>query len=252
MNGGPSQVDTWDYKPELEKRDGQELEGLRQEHRLLHRPGRAADEVAVQVRPARAERERGSPRSSRTWPSTSTRWRSSTRCWTESNNHSPALFQINTGMSRMGFPCVGSWVTYGLGTESQNLPGVRRDVRHARPRLPKGHAQNWGAGFLPSVYQGTALKPQGDPIDNLDAAGRHDRRPAAGAARPARQAEPAGSWSSTPARPSWPPAIESFELAYRMQMAAPEALDVDAETEGDADALRPRQPEVRRTSPSSA
>ena len=116
MNGGPSQVDTWDYKPELDKRDGQELAGLRQEHRLLHRPGRAADEVAVQVRAARPVAGRGSRRSSRTWPSTSTRWRSSTRCYTETNNHSPALFKINTGMSRMGFPCVGSWVTYGLGT----------------------------------------------------------------------------------------------------------------------------------------
>jgi hypothetical protein len=44
-------------------------------------------------------------------------------CWTESNNHSPALFQINSGLNRMGFPCVGSWVTYGLGTQNKNLPG---------------------------------------------------------------------------------------------------------------------------------
>ena len=93
--------------------------------------------------------------------------------------------------------------------------------------LPKGHAQNWGAGFLPSVYQGTALKPQGDPIDNLDRARRHDRRPAAGAARPARPSSTGGTWSSSPARPSWRPGSRRFELAYRMQMAAPEALDVD-------------------------
>ena len=88
--------------------------------------------------------------------------------FTESNNHSPALFMMNTGMPRMGFPCVGSWVTYGLGSESQNLPGF---VVMSDPQgrgLPKGHAANWGAAFLPGVYQGTHLHPKGPPIDNLE------------------------------------------------------------------------------------
>ena len=89
-------------------------------------------------------------------------------CFTETNNHSPALFQINTGMSRMGFPCVGAWVTYGLGTENQNLPGFVVMYDTLGRGLPKGHAQNWGAGFLPGVFQGTALNAQGAPIDNLD------------------------------------------------------------------------------------
>jgi hypothetical protein len=82
----------------------------------------------------------------------------------ESNNHSPALFMMNTGMTRMGFPCVGSWATYGLGTENQNLPAfcVMSDPRGRG--LPKGSAQNWGSGFLPGVFQGTYLRPQGDAI----------------------------------------------------------------------------------------
>jgi hypothetical protein len=87
--------------------------------------------------------------------------------YTESNNHSPALFMMNCGLPRMGFPCVGSWVTYGLGSESRDLPGF---VVMSDPKgrgLPKGHAANWSAGFLPGVYQGTHLRPTGDPIDNL-------------------------------------------------------------------------------------
>ena len=68
-------------------------------------------------------------------------------CYTHTNNHSPALFEINTGMSRMGFPCLGSWVTYGLGTENQNLPAFVAMYDTLGRGLPKGHAQNWGAGF---------------------------------------------------------------------------------------------------------
>ena len=87
--------------------------------------------------------------------------------YSESNNHSTALFKMNCGLPRMGFPCVGSWVTYGLGSPSQDLPGF---VVMSDPQgrgLPKAHAANWTAGFLPGVYQGTHLKPQGQPIDNL-------------------------------------------------------------------------------------
>ncbi len=74
---------------------------------------------------------------------------------------------INTGVTRMGFPCVGSWLTYGLGSESQDLPGFVVMSDPLDRGLPKGHAQNWGAGFLPSIFQGTHLRPKGDPIDNL-------------------------------------------------------------------------------------
>ncbi len=158
MNGGPSQVDTWDYKPELEKRDGQELTGFDKNTGFFTRPGRADDEVAVQVRPARPVREPGSPRSSRNMAQHVDKMAFIHSCWTESNNHSPALFMINTGMTRMGFPCVGSWVTYGLGSESQNLPAFVVMSDPLGRGLPKGYAQNWGAGFLPSIYQGTWLQ----------------------------------------------------------------------------------------------
>jgi hypothetical protein len=151
-------------------------------------------------------------------------------CWTDSNNHSPALFKINTGMSRQGFPCVGAWVTYGLGSESQNLPAFVVMYDTLGRGVPKGHAQNWGAGFLPSIYQGTALKPQGEPIENLKRASEmndaQQRSQLDLLNRLNRQhLEQHASETEFEAR------IESFELAYRMQMAAPDALDLSRETE---------------------
>ena len=154
---------------------------------------------------ARPERHVGLGDLPATWRSMSTTWRSSIRCYTETNNHSPALFQINTGMSRMGFPV-------------RRLVGDLRPG-HARTRicrrfvvmydtlgrgLPKGHAQNWGAGFLPGVYQGTALNAQGAPIDNLDARRGDDRRAAARAARSAAPSSTSDHLEPAATRPNSP------------------------------------------------
>jgi hypothetical protein len=227
MNGGPSQVDTWDYKPELARRDGQELQGFDKS------TGFFTDQVGPLMKSPFAWKRHGQ----------SGAWVSDIfphlarhvddiafihSCYTETNNHSPALFQINTGMSRMGFPCVGAWVTYGLGSTSQNLPAFVTMYDTLGRGLPKGHAQNWGAGFLPGIYQGTALNPRGAPIDNLlrsphqsDPQQRRQLdllRRLNGRHRQEHEAD-----GELAAR------IESFELAYRMQMAAPEALDVGRE-----------------------
>src|SRR5437773_2781206 len=166
MNGGPSHVDTWDYKPELAKRDGQEFKGFDKN------TGFFTDQVGPLMKSPFQFQQHGQcgawvselfPNMARHVDKTAFLY----SCWTDSNNHSPALFKINTGMSRMGFPCVGSWVTYGLGTQSQNLPAFVVMYDTLGRGIPKGHASNWGAGFLPGIYQGTALNPQGAPIDNL-------------------------------------------------------------------------------------
>src|SRR6476646_1779507 len=140
-------------------------------------------------------------------------------CFPETNNHSPALFQVNTGMSRMGFPCMGSWVTYGLGTENQNLPGFVVMYDTLGRGLPKGNASNWGAGFLPGVFQGTALNAQGAPINNLYRDSRmsdeQQRRQRDFASRANKH-----SLAAHPHEADLAARIESFELAYRMQMAA--------------------------------
>src|SRR5258708_23562322 len=166
MNGGPSQVDTWDYKPELERRHGQELAGFDQN------TGFFRDQVGPIMRsPFRFHRHGQSAKwVSEIFPNMSRHVDKMAfihSCWTDSNNHSPALLKINTGMTRMSFPCLGSWVTYGLGSESQNLPAFVVMYDTLGRGLPKGHSQNWGAGFLPGIFQGTALNPQGAPINNL-------------------------------------------------------------------------------------
>jgi hypothetical protein len=229
MNGGQSQVDTWDYKLELAKRDGQSLAGFD------NKTGFFTDQVGGLLKSPFKFEKHGQ---SGTW--TSEIFPNLARhvddlafihsCFTETNNHSPALFQINTGMSRMGFPCVGSWVTYGLGTESQNLPGFVVMYDTLGRGLPKGHSLNWGAGFLPGVYQGTALNPNGDPIDNLtrpkDLSPQRQRSQLDLLASLNRQhQEQHAAEAELTAR------IESFELAYRMQMQAPEVLDISRESE---------------------
>ena len=229
MNGGPSQVDTWDHKPELTRRHGQELPGFDK------KTGFFTESVGPLMKSPFAWAQHGQ---SGTWASDLFPHMSRHvdkmaflhSCHTESNNHSPALFMINTGSTRMGFPCVGSWMTYGLGSENRDLPSFVVMSDPLDRGLPKGQASNWGAGFLPSVYQGTWLRPKGDPIDNLNrAAGMNAeaQRAQLDLLRSLNQQHlaQAGSQGELGAR------IESFELAYRMQSAAPEAFGIEREPE---------------------
>ena len=145
----------------------------------------------------------------------------------ESNNHAPALFHLNTGMTRVGFPSAGSWVQYGLGSSAKNLPDfvVMFDPRGG----PIGGPQNWSSGFLPSSLQGVPFRSSGVPILDLarptgvsDAAQRAqldlllDLNRAHSAAHP--------QVAELDAR------IRSHEMAYAMQSAAPEATDLAAES----------------------
>jgi Protein of unknown function (DUF1501) len=227
MNGGCSQVDTWDYKPELQKRDGQALPGFDA------KTGFFPDAVGPLMKSPFAWRRCGQ---SGAWandlfPNLSRhvdRMAFIHSMHTDSNNHSPALFMMNTGVTRMGNPSVGSWVTYGLGSAGEDLPAfiVMSDPKDRG--LPKGNANNWTAGFLPGVFQGTWLKPHGRPIDNLDrAAGMSERRQRAQLDLMAtlnRAALP-----DAPADDELSARIDSFELAYRMQTSAPEAFDLSRE-----------------------
>ena len=228
MNGGQSQVDTWDYKPQLAQRDGRELDGFDKN------TGFFTDQVGPVMKSPFLFQQHGECGKwvSEIFPNQSKHVDKMAfihSCWTSSNNHSPALFMVNTGMSRMGFPCLGAWVTYGLGTENQNLPSFVVMYDTLGRGLPKGNASNWGAGFLPSIYQGTALKPQGMPIDNLvrDAGltGTQQRAQLDLLSKLNQEHR-----AQSPEETELAARIESFELAYRMQMSAPEALDVEKES----------------------
>ena len=227
INGGPSQVDTWDYKPELAKREGQELPGF---DRFT---GFFADAVGGLMKSPFEFQQHGEcgKHVSSIFPHLARHVDKMAFIhsgFSKSNNHSPALFMMNTGFTQMGYPCVGSWATYGLGSESRDLPAF---VVMSDPKgrgLPKGFSLNWGAGFLPSVYQGSWLKPQGAPIDNLappaELTTQRQRSQLDLLARLNQQhLETRSAERDLAAR------IESFELAYRMQSAAPEALDIDRE-----------------------
>lgn len=146
-------------------------------------------------------------------------------CQVDSVNHPTAMYQMNTGNRFGGDPAVGAWVTYGLGSENQNLPGflVLPEVSY-----PQGGAANWSNGFLPAHYQGTPLRPTGSPVLDL--------KPMAGVSRDHQRenldllaklneahAEQHPEHTELRAR------MEAYELAFRMQMQVPEILTLDGE-----------------------
>ncbi|MFM2000815.1 MAG: hypothetical protein RI963_241 [Planctomycetota bacterium] len=233
VNGGPSQVDTWDYRPELTKWDSKSIKEFAPE--FSNTTGFFKDAVGKLMQSPFQFTPRGQcgKMVSSIFPHLGEHVDKMAFIhsgYTESNNHSPALFAMNTGLARMGFPCVGSWVTYGLGSESRDLPAF---VVMSDPKgrgLPKGHAANWSAGFLPGVYQGTHLRPTGEAIDNLS-------RPASISGDSQRRQLDLLSRLNQPHRDAYAAEsdlaarIESFELAYRMQQAAPETLDLATEPE---------------------
>lgn len=228
INGGPSQVDTWDYKPELEKFHGKDLEGFDKF------TGFFSGSVGPLMKSPFQFNQHGESGKwvSEIFPNLAKHVDKMAfvhSAYTKSNNHSPALFMMNTGFTQMGYPCVGAWSTYGLGSESRDLPAF---VVMSDPKgrgLPKGYSLNWGTGFLPSVYQGTWLKPSGVQIDNLAAPaelnGTRQRAQLDLLASLNKQHQQLHSSES-----EFAARIESFELAYRMQSAAPEALDLSRES----------------------
>jgi hypothetical protein len=144
---------------------------------------------------------------------------------TEQFNHAPAELLLYTGSPNQGRPSMGSWVTYGLGSENQNLPGFV--VLISSGSNPSAGKSNWGSGFLPSVFQGVQCRSQGDPVLYIsDPAGmdREIRRKSLDALKDLNeiQAKELGN-------PETLTRIAQYELAYRMQLAAPEVMDISKE-----------------------
>jgi len=229
MYGGPSQVDTFDYKPALEKHHGQKIDKVSFGTSKIDRIYKGG---SLMKSPFGFDRHGESG----LWVCDQYPHIASViddiavikSVYAESNNHAPALFQLNTGMTRVGFPSVGSWVTYGIGTENQDMPGfvVMYDYRGG----PIGGPQNWGSGFLPSTYQATPVRSKGTPILNLSRSGD------VSAAQQREQLDLMKELNqqhskSHPAEADLLDRIETFELAYRMQSAAPELIDISKETE---------------------
>jgi Protein of unknown function (DUF1501) len=232
LNGGMSQMDTFDYKPELERRHGEKFD-----------PGAGVRVEAATSAPGnlmkcpfefRQHGECGRWVSS-VFPQLSTcvdQMAFLMALSSKTNVHGPASYMMNTGFILPGFPCMGAWISYGLGRLCDNLPTfvVLPDARG----LPYNQQGNFASAFLPVTHQGTVIQASSaSPIPNLFPA--KPREFASGASNSdtlealarmnRRHAEENRGDSRLEAR------IESYELAARMQLAAPEALDLAAETD---------------------
>jgi hypothetical protein len=224
MNGGPSQVDTFDPKPELQKRAG---ESLSDGNLKTERPTGALFASPYQF----AKHGESGIEVSEIFPHVA-------ECVDELAvirsmhadvpNHEPSLLLMNCGDARLIRPSVGSWLTYGLGTENQNLPAF---VAMCPGGYPIQESQNWQAGFLPGIYQGTYVDTKHTRIEQLieniknDRVGRTEQRQQLDLLSKLNQRhlETHQNEAKLEAR------IQSFELAYRMQMEASDAFDVSRE-----------------------
>jgi hypothetical protein len=145
---------------------------------------------------------------------------------TEVFNHAPAKIFVNTGSPQFGRPSMGAWVTYGIGSESQDLPGFV--VLQSGPRGPRGGAPNWGSGFLPTAFQGVPFRTSGEPIlslNNPPGITSQRQRHTLDAIRDLNQLRLDATGDAEIAT-----RIASYEMAYRMQSSAPELMDIDGET----------------------
>lgn len=227
MSGGVSHIDTFDYKPALWKYHGQPLEGKGEIRVRQGFPGPL-------MKSPYSFKQYGQSGAwvSELFPNIATMVDDLAfvhSCQGKSNDHVLSHYEWNTGSILMGFPSVGSWVTYGLGSENQNLPGfvVIYDARGG----PFSGPANWSAGFLPAAYQGTVFRSTGDPILDLTPPAEY-MTPEQERARldqlnwvNQNHAEKHPGSSELAAR------IASYELAYRMQMCAPEAVELSRESE---------------------
>jgi hypothetical protein len=224
MNGGPSHVDTFDPKPKLAEFAGKALptENLRTERKTgaafaspfkFARYGQCGMDVS-EIFPHVAQHV-------------------DELCLIRSMhadvpNHEPSLLLMNCGEARQIRPSVGSWITYGLGTENQNLPGF---IVMCPGGYPIQESQNWQAGFLPGTFAGTYLDPQNKDLDKLIA---NVKPRFASTAEQRRQLDlllrlNRKHQERRQADAQLESRIQSFELAYRMQMEASDAFDLDKE-----------------------
>lgn len=145
---------------------------------------------------------------------------------TDAFNHAPAQIFMNTGAQQFGRPSMGSWVTYGLGSESQDLPGYV--VFSTGQKGTSGGASNWGCGFLPTAYQGVPFRGQGEPVlflSNPSGIDRELQRDTLDAIKHLNERH-----LGKVGDPEIATRINSFELAYRMQGVAPEVMDISRES----------------------
>jgi hypothetical protein len=226
MAGSPPHLDMFDYKPELVRRNGQDcpqeflrgrrfaftsgtpkLLGTPQRFRQHGRSGAWVSEALPRI--AELVDDLAFVKSMHT----------------DQFNHAPAELLLFTGSPQFGRPSMGTWVTYGLGSENQNLPGFI--VLVSSGTFPSAGNSDWSSGFLPSVFQGVQCRSQGDPVlyvSNPPGMGRGMRRHSLDALRDLNELQAAELGS-----PETRTRIAQYELAFRMQISVPEVMDISRE-----------------------
>jgi hypothetical protein len=228
MNGGPSQMDLFDPKPVLSSMDGQPFPG-----NVESIGNQDADDIGVMMGGRYRFAQHGECGMWMADVLPHTAQVADQIClvnsmWTDHPNHDNALYKIHSGRLFMGYPTLGAWSVYGLGSESQELPAYV--VLNDPLGPPKNGIRNWSSGFLPPVYQGTRFRPSGSPV--LDLKPQYSQP--AGASESARELLDKLDTihkSSHPHYAELDARIQSYQLAARMQLSASEALDLSTETQ---------------------
>jgi hypothetical protein len=226
MNGGPSQMDLFDPKPILNRMDGKPYPGNIEEignqsttgigtmmggqygfarhgesgmwmADVLPHTARMADEICL-----------------------------INSMWTDHPNHDNALYKIHSGRLFMGYPTLGAWTVYGLGSENENLPAYV--VLNDPLGMPKNGTRNWTSGFLPPTFQGTTFRPTGSPLLNLEPQFEQPSAVTETARGLLNQLDEIHR-KDRPFQPQLDARIETYGLAARMQLSAGEALDLSSE-----------------------
>lgn len=230
MAGGPSQLEMWDYKPKLAELSGKPIpESYIKGKRFAFMNSSHRTTLLGPMRKFAQQGQNG------TWVSDLLPYTGSIvdelsiikTCQTELFNHAPAKLFMNTGTGQFGRPSIGSWVTYGLGSECENLPGFV--VLQSGPRGPRGGGVLWGSGMLPTTYQGVALRNQGDPILNLstpDGISVGQQQQVVDVVRQLNMKQLVETGDQEIAT-----RINAYEMAFRMQSSAPELMDTTDETQ---------------------
>ncbi len=244
MHGGPSQLDLFDHKPELKKLHGQELPtSVRGEQRLT---GMTSGQKSLPITSSLFQFKRHGQ--SGAWVSELLPYTSQVvdelciirSMHTEAINHDPAVTYLQTGHQQPGRPSFGAWLSYGLGSESQDLPAFVVMVSRgsaARPADPL-YARLWGSGFLPSNHQGVSLNASGDPVlflsnpAGIDESTRRDQLDVITALNQKQL--------SVQNDPEIATRIAQYEMAFRMQTSMPDLTDMRDETAATFDAYGPQ------------
>jgi Protein of unknown function (DUF1501) len=226
MSGAPPHLDLFDYKPELVKRDGQDCpDSVLKGRKFAFTTG--------------VPKLMGTPRTFKQYGKAGI-WMSDAcpnfhgiadditmvrSMYTDQFNHAPAELLLFTGHIRQGRPSMGSWATYGLGTENQDLPGFVALISSGTQ--PSGGQGCWGSGFIPSVYQGVQCRSKGDPVlyaNNPAGMSRELRRKTLDALKEINEIQAAELGN-----PETVTRISQYELAFRMQTSVPEVMDISKE-----------------------